>query len=82
VLRPLFRQRCRDHLSKEPGAVATRLSTRSVDPKALPQASSAFRSDGCENIPNIAPQIAAYIRMGMVQTIFGASTLNEPLRSH
>jgi hypothetical protein len=41
--------------------------TRNVDPKALPQASSAFRSVRCENIANIAPHIAAYIRrMGMV----------------
>jgi hypothetical protein len=40
--------------------------TRNVDPKALPQASSAFRSVVCENIPNIAPHIAANIRMGMV----------------
>ena len=32
--------------------------TRNVDPKALPQASSAFRSVVCENIPNIAPHIA------------------------
>ena len=51
--------------------------TRNVDPKALPQASSAFRSVRCENIPNIAPHIAAYIsRMGMVylRFAFGAST--------
>jgi hypothetical protein len=40
--------------------------TRNVDPMALPQASSAFRSVVCENIPNIAPHIAANIRMGMV----------------
>jgi hypothetical protein len=40
--------------------------TRNVDPKALPQASSAFRSVVCENIPNIAPHIAANIRIGMV----------------
>src|SRR3984893_1275131 len=40
--------------------------TRNVGPKALPQASSAFRSIVCENIPNIAPHIAANIRMGMV----------------
>jgi hypothetical protein len=38
--------------------------TRYVDPKVLPQASSAFH---CENIPSIAPHIAAYIRkIGMV----------------
>jgi hypothetical protein len=40
--------------------------TRNVDPMALPQASSAFRSVVCENIPNIAPHIAANIRMGIV----------------
>jgi hypothetical protein len=59
------------HNEKEPGrgsdqALSGRrrgaYRTRNVDPKALPQASSAFRSVRCENIPNIAPHIAAYIR--------------------
>jgi len=40
--------------------------TRNVDPKALPQASSAFRSVVCEDIPNIAPHIAANIKIGTV----------------
>jgi hypothetical protein len=61
--------------SKSPGAASDQAlsgrrrgayCTRNVDPKALPQASSAFRSVVCENIPNIAPHIAANIRMGMV----------------
>ena len=53
-------------------------AVRPLYPKAPPQASSAFRSVRCENIPNIAPHIAAYIRrMGMVclRFTFGASTL-------
>ena len=58
---------------------------RYEDPKALPQASSAFRSIRCENIPNIAPHIAAYIRrMGIVclRFTFGASTLTWTSQFH
>ena len=56
--------------------------TRNVDPKALPQASSAFRSVVCENIPNIAPHIAANIRMGMVCLRFTLGhQLSRELRS-
>src|ERR1700730_16235245 len=53
--------------------------TRNVGPKAPPQASSAFRSIVCENIPNIAPHIAANIRMGL--RLHSEHQLSRGLRS-
>jgi hypothetical protein len=59
---------CRAHYPGGSSGCSCRLLPRScgLPPMAGVRASSAFRSVVCENIPNIAPHIAANIMMGMV----------------
>jgi hypothetical protein len=59
---------CRAHYPGGSSGCSCRLLPRShgLPPMAGVRASSAFRPVVCENIPNIAPHIAANIRMGMV----------------